>query len=70
MINPTIEFVLQNGNNHFYVEGEDKPVVEVAEASRYSTFNEASSHLKTFHKQNDALEVFVRPVQLTIELLD
>ena len=48
MINPTIEFVLQNGNNHFYVEGEDKPVVDVAEASRYSTFTEASSHIKTF----------------------
>ncbi|MBD2504898.1 hypothetical protein [Anabaena azotica] len=70
MINPTIEFVLQNGNNHFYLEGEEKPVVDVDEASRYSTFNEASSHIKTFHQQNDAVEVFVRPVQLSIELLD
>lgn len=70
MINPTLEFVLQNGNEHFYVEGGERPVGEVFKASRYSTFKDAASHIKTFLKQNDGVEVFVRPVQLTVLLLD
>ncbi|WP_193200981.1 hypothetical protein, partial [Nostoc sp. MG11] len=64
------QFVLQNGNEHFYIEGETPATTKVEEASRYPTFADAQKHLSSFHNNNKAVDVFVRPVRIIVQLLD
>ncbi|MFB2768596.1 hypothetical protein ACE1AT_04795 [Pelatocladus sp. BLCC-F211] len=70
MIDPTIQFVLQNSNGHFYAKNSDRPVGLLETASRFSTFDLAMQHKENFKKQNEATEIYARPVHLTIALLD